>query len=100
MVCDISRYDNGITEIPDLLEEISTYARTKLSKDESTVEIQIREDKGMLTLYIYEEGKIVIEKRMLFLINKYDLVNDPDILKEYQGQLRKQILNFFKTHKI
>jgi hypothetical protein len=82
------------------LEEITTYARTKLSKGEDDLEIQIREDKGFVTLFIYEEGKLVIEKRLFFLINKYDLINDPDILKEYQEQLRKQILDFFKTHKI
>jgi hypothetical protein len=82
------------------LEEITTYARTKLSKGEDDLEIQIREDKGFVTLFIYEEGKLVIEKRLFFLINKYDLINDPDILKQYQEQLRKQILDFFKTHKI
>lgn len=54
----------------------------------------------MVTLFIYEEGKLVIEKRMLFLINKYDLVNDADILKEYKAQLRKEILDFFKKEKI
>ena len=36
---------------------------------------------------------------MLFLINKYDLVNDPEILKEYKAQFRKQILEFFKKNK-
>ncbi len=83
-----------------MLEEICTYTRTKFSKDPNAVEIQIREDKGMITLFIYEEEKLVIEKRMIFLINKYDLVNDPDILKEYKAQFRKEILEFFKKNKI
>ena len=100
MIGDISRYDQWITEIPELLDEICTYTRTKFSKDPNAVEIQIREDKGMITLFIYEEGKLVIEKRMLFLINKYDLVNDADILKEYKTQFRKQILEFFKKNNI
>ena len=82
------------------MEEICTYTRTKFSKDPNAVEIQIREDKGMITLFIYEEEKLVIEKRMIFLINKYDLVNDPDILKEYKTQFRKEILDFFKKNKI
>ncbi len=82
------------------MEEICTYTRTKFSKDPNAVEIQIREDKGMITLFIYEEEKLVIEKRMIFLINKYDLVNDPDILKEYKAQFRKEILEFFKKNKI
>jgi hypothetical protein len=29
-MADISRYDQGITEIPDLLEEIISYANNKL----------------------------------------------------------------------
>ncbi|MEI8008234.1 MAG: hypothetical protein WCI00_02020 [bacterium] len=54
----------------------------------------------MITLFIYEEEKLVIEKRILFLINKYDLVNDQEILKEYKAQFRKEILDFFKKEKI
>ena len=83
-----------------MLDEICTYTRTKFSKNPNAVEIQIREDKGMITLFIYEEGKLVIEKRILFLINKYDLINDSEILKEYKAQFRKQILDFFKHHNI
>ena len=83
-----------------MLEEIITYTRTKFSKDPEAVEVEIKEDKGMVTLFIYEEGKLVIEKRMLFLINKYDLINDEEILKEYKAQFRKQILDFFKKNKI
>jgi hypothetical protein len=83
-----------------LLDEICTYARTKFSKNPDEVEIQIREDDGFITLFIYEEGKLVIEKRVLFLINKYDLINDQEILKEYKTQLWKQILDFFKAQKI
>ncbi len=61
--------------------------------------MEIREDNGFLTFFAYEEGNLVIEKRMMFLINKYDLVNDADILKEYQEQLRKEILAYFKKNK-
>ena len=100
LIGDISRYDKGITEIPDLLEEIITYTRTKFSINPEAVEVQIKEDKGMITLFIYEEGKLVIEKRLLFLINKYDLINDAEILKEYKDQLRKEVLDFFKKNTI
>lgn len=62
--------------------------------------MHIKEDDGYITFYAYEEGNLVIEKRMIFLINKYDLVNDKEILKEYQEQLWKQLLTFFKQNKI
>lgn len=100
LMADISRYDKGITEIPELLEEIVAYANNKLGGEDKYLEVQIREDDGFITFYAYEEGNLVIEKRMMFLINKYDLVNDKDILKEYQEQLRKEILAFFKKNKI
>lgn len=100
LMADISRYDQGITEIPDLLEEIISYANNKLWGEDKYLEVQIREDNGFITFYAYEEGNLVIEKRMMFLINKYDLVNDKDILKEYQEQLWKEILAFFKKKKI
>jgi GTPase involved in cell partitioning and DNA repair len=100
LMADISRYDKGITEIPELLQEICAYAHNKLGGRDKKVEIQIREDSGFITLYAYEEGELIIEKRMVFVINKYDLINDPEILKEYQQQLIKEILHFFKTNKI
>jgi translation elongation factor EF-Tu-like GTPase len=54
----------------------------------------------MITLYAYHEKKLILEKRILFLINKYDLVNDKEILKEYETQLKDQITKFFKKRKI
>jgi hypothetical protein len=83
-----------------LLQEIIAYTNNKLGGEDKYLEVQIREDDGFITFYAYEEGKVIIEKRMMFLINKYDLVNDKDILKEYQEQLYNQILDFFKKNKI
>lgn len=100
LMADISRYDQWITEIPELLQEIIAYTNNKLGGEDKYLEVQIREDDGFITFYAYEEGKVIIEKRMMFLINKYDLVNDKDILKEYQEQLYNQILDFFKKNKI
>ena len=100
LMADIARYDQGITEIADLLEEIISYVNNKLWGEDKYLEVQIREDNGFITFYAYEEGSLVIEKRIMFLINKYDLVNDKDILKEYQEQLWKEILTFFKKKKI
>lgn len=83
-----------------MLEEIITYANNKLGGEDKYLEVQIREDDGFITFYAYEEGNLVIEKRMMFLINKYDLINDKEILKEYQEQLWKEILTYFKTKNI
>jgi 50S ribosomal subunit-associated GTPase HflX len=41
-----------------------------------------------------------LEKRILFLINKYDLVNDDEILKEYKKEMIIEIIDFLKKNKI
>jgi len=42
---------------------------------------------------------MILEKRMLFVINKYDLVDDAEVLGEYQDQLFDDILKFLRSKK-
>lgn len=103
IVSDISRYNKWCTEATDMLEEIFQYIQTKFDPDLDDgieeMDIDIKVDGTMMTLYAYHDDKVVLEKRLLFLVNKYDLVNDQDILKEYTDELKTQILLFFKKHK-
>lgn len=99
LMSDISRYDEWIREIPELLEEIHEYANNKLWGEDKQVEIKIQEKNECIMFYVYEEGELIVEKKMVFVINKYDLINDWEILKEYKEQLRKQIQWFFKKNK-
>jgi len=100
IVLDIARYDKGVTEATDLLEEIFQYIQTKFdpNMDDDIVEldIDIKVDGTMITLFAYHDDKVVLEKRLIFVINKYDLVNDKEILKEYTDQLKNQLVLFFK----
>lgn len=95
-VLDIARYDQWINDISDLLQEIIEYLHAKFEVDST----EIKEQKDMITFFAYKDWEIVIEKRVVFLINKFDLVNDNDILWEYKTNLFKQINDFIKAKKI
>ncbi|MEI8091511.1 MAG: hypothetical protein WCG98_04735 [bacterium] len=101
---DIARYDKGVTEATDLLEEIFQYIQTKfdpnLEDDIVEMDLDIKVDGNMITLFAYHDSKVVLEKRLMFVVNKYDLVNDKDILKEYTDELKNQLVLFFKKKKI
>jgi hypothetical protein len=103
IIVDISRYDKGVSEATDMLEEIFQYIQTKfdpnLEDGIEEMEIEIKVDGTMITLFASHDNKIVLEKRLLFVVNKYDLVNDKDILKEYTDELKNQILGFLKKKK-
>jgi hypothetical protein len=89
-----------LSEATDLLEEIFEYIQHKFDPEKAgEITLDIKAEGTMITLYAYHEKKIILEKRMLFLINKYDLVNDKEVLKEYETQLKEQIITFFKNKK-
>jgi len=49
--------------------------------------------------YAEKDGEILLEKRVLFVINKYDLVGDAEVLNEYQNQLFEDVLKFLRSKK-
>lgn len=104
IIVDISRYDKGVSEATDMLEEIFQYIQTKfdpnLEDGIDEMEIDIKVDGTMITLFASHDNKVVLEKRLLFVVNKYDLVNDKDILKEYTDELKNQLVLFFKKNKV
>lgn len=96
MVCDGSRYDAGIAEIIDLFQEIMEYIDQKF--DSPDIDIIKKDD--MITLVATVNGEIILEKRIIFLINKYDLINDPEILGEERKIMEEQLQVFFKQRSI
>ncbi|HCY21232.1 TPA: hypothetical protein DIC40_05285 [Patescibacteria group bacterium] len=96
MVSDCARYETGVQEIIDIFDEIITYIEDKFENPTITIE----EDKGMVTLFAKQNDETILEKRLIFLINKFDLINDEDILNEEMHLLHKNILTYFKTKKL
>lgn len=97
IVVDIARYDTGILEVSDLLSEIFSYVEQKFAVDPK--DMWIKKDGKYLLFYAEKDGEILLEKRIIFVINKYDLVGDLEILGEYEIQLRDDILKFLRSKK-
>lgn len=94
IVCDGSRYDSGIQEVIDLFQEIMDYVDQKFDNPD----IEIIEKDGMITLLASHDDEIILEKRIIFLINKYDLINDPEIIWEERRIMEEQ-LNIFREQR-
>ncbi len=95
-VLDVARYDQWINDVQDLLQEITDYLHAKFEVDST----EIKEQKNMITFFAYKDWEVVVEKRVVFLVNKFDLVNDNDILAEYKSNLFQKINEFLKNRKI
>jgi hypothetical protein len=61
---------------------------------------ELTSQKDMITFFAYKDGEVVIEKRVVFMINKFDMVNDLDIVKEYKSVVFENINKFIKSKKI
>lgn len=97
IVVDISRYDSWISEVSDLLLEIFSYVQQKFAI--APKDMGIQKDGKFLLFFAKKDWEIVLEKRILFVINKYDLIWDEEILWEYQNQLFADILKFLRSQK-
>lgn len=92
IVLDISRYDGGILEVNNLLTEIFSYVEQKFSVHPK--DMWIKKDWPYILFYAEKDWEILLEKRILFVLNKYDLINDEEIVWEYKDQLFDDILKF------
>ncbi|MFZ2150717.1 MAG: GTPase ObgE [Candidatus Absconditicoccaceae bacterium] len=95
---DASRYDSGINDLNQLLGEIDVYVKEKFELGDDD-EIIIKEEEGYIHFLVSKGEEIIIHKKILILINKYDLVNDMEIIQEYKKQVFKQFLIFIKNNK-
>jgi len=84
-------------EVNDLLSEIFSYVEQKFAVDPK--DICIKKDGKYLLFYAEKDGEVLLEKRILFVINKYDLVGDAEVLGEYHDQLFEDILKFLRSKK-
>ncbi|MCF7835451.1 GTPase ObgE [Candidatus Gracilibacteria bacterium] len=98
-ILDAARYDSGIDDLIQLWEEIDIYVRDKFILGEKD-EILINEEGGYMHFIVKKDGEIIIHKKILILINKYDLINDMEIIQEYQSQVFKVFSAYLKKNKM
>lgn len=90
-VTDLSRFDTGIKEIVDILKEIIQYIKDKIDEN---VEIKIFDQEQDIIIQVIQDNDIVLNKKIVFAMNKYDLVFDTEIVEEYKKQFVRS-LNIF-----
>ena len=111
-VTDVSRYDTGINEVSLLLKELIQYVESKLhplNEDDNPygeldVVVEQHDEQEVVYLSVYhtheEKKECLLKKHLQILVNKYDLLNDEEIVQEYKHALRQDINTFLKTQKI
>lgn len=99
---DASRYEQGMQETLDLLEEILNFIEQKIFPHPDCEILLLQEDE-MLTLKVIDNknDEELLHKKIVFLLSKYDLMNDEEILWEYKTnffqQTKKQFTKLFKN---
>ena len=101
---DVSRFEEGIQEVIDLLNEVEVYLKYKFLEEEknifwkplSDLKIVYSCDDGLIKLtliWIFEdnEEKVIFEKIILFIFNKIDTIQDSEILQELQSSFVEHI---------
>lgn len=97
-VLDLGRYEEWLNDFEKLFEEIKLYVNRKLSKENSWYEIfsEVRISWEDLLVEFYSldsswEKTILLRKMIYFVFNKYDKINDEQILREYMSLFRKKL---------
>jgi len=104
-VHDLSLYERGLHDCMILLEELKDYIIENYKDcrdfEEEVSDVSFELDvvnQSSIHLYIYLhiewEKRLFLDKMLLFVFNKYDLVNDEDILNEYSNQFLDLLLPY------
>lgn len=93
-VADLSRFESGISETVELIDEIMMYLTKKFSDEEGDLTFVFREEEGLISFEVAKNDEIILTKKILFILNKRDLINDPEILAEYKSAFFAHINTF------
>jgi len=96
LVTDISRYESWISEIIELIDEIMIYSQEKLIWMDKKPLFEFEEKNWMINFKVSYDWEIILEKIIIFALNKYDLIWDEEVIQEYKKTLYTQINNFLK----
>lgn len=97
-VADLSRFEAGIKETVGLFQEIINYIENKFG-EEHELQFIFREESGFLVFEVEKNDEILISKKVLLVLNKWDLINDQEILIEYKKTLFGEIQEFLREGK-
>jgi GTP-binding protein len=106
-VLDISRWDEGIKEFGILWNEIIAYIKTRFvwsmefGYEITDIRFALTTKNNQLILYIYDQDdNLLLQKGIVWIVNKIDEVMDDEIINEYKNQLIEHIIKTFEERKI
>ncbi len=94
-VADLSRFESWIKETVGLFHEIIRYITNRFGEEEA-LQFVFREESGFLVFEAEKNDEILISKKIVLVLNKRDLLNDEEILREYKKTLFAEIQEFLK----
>jgi GTPase Era involved in 16S rRNA processing len=87
MVMDMTRYNEGIQETISLFDEIMWYIEEKFLQGVEKYRFAFEQEGEMIAFQVYKDEELFMSKRIVFVLNKYDLINDAELVNEYQQEL-------------
>ena len=99
-VADLGRFEAGIRETIQLIDEIMLYLKQKFADEDEELNFIFREENGLICFEVEKNDEVIISKRLLFVLNKWDLINDEEVLKEYKAVFYDNINTFLKERRL
>lgn len=103
---DMGRYEAGMNDFMVLFDELLQYLQTVLSvsKDFWTIQsirFEIQNDGAdRWSLYVIADSleweKTIMQKNIMIICNKQDLLDDQEIIQEYLGEIYTHIAHYYK----
>ncbi len=101
-VLDVTRWDEGIKEFGMLWREIIAYIVSRFNEsfefgyEIQSVSFELIIEHNQIILYIKDQnGKLLLQKWIVRIINKIDELSDKEVLHEYREQLLDHITSVF-----
>lgn len=104
---DASRYEQGIEEFGKLFDEILHYMRETFlesrdfGKEISSIHFQLRKKNGKIFLDVHAtlggEQKVLMEKMILIVLNKQDILGDDEVAVEYTTHFLEHAKTYIKN---
>lgn len=98
-VADLSRFESWIKEIVGLFDEIMTYVEERFGEDWN-LHFTFREESECILFEVEKNDEVLLSKKIVLVLNKWDLLNDEEILREYKKTLYAELNAFFREKRL
>lgn len=107
LVVDMDSYEASFEKLTTVFDEIILYIHqrfiwsTEFGEPIETVTLELKQEDGYIILEcivtLGEKTEVLFQKAIHIIANKYDMVNDPEIAKEFTTALTNHIQSHFQT---